>query len=312
MLKQILKGQKVEQSGHSTMNSRGPVTLESTHGLARGMDSFQMLEKGFARNDSAEKKLSWIRSQIIGSDAEIETPFGSRRLTYADHTASGRCLHYIENYLINHVLPFYGTTAAIKRLQEAMGIAIPSILRQRVSKCLTNKERWVVFVGPFEHHSNILSWRQSLAEVVEIGLDDNGLLDMEALRHQLEYYQNSNRPLLGSFSACSNVTGIHSDTRALTRLLHHYGGFACFDFATSGPYVEIEMRSGAIDGYDAVFLSPHKFLGGPGSPGILLMNKTLYRLKSSPPSTCGGGTVNFVNGFDEKASFRVCNIWLSL
>ncbi|KAK2977039.1 hypothetical protein RJ640_007497 [Escallonia rubra] len=302
MLKQILKGQKVEQSGHSTMNSPGPFTSESPHGLARGMDSFQMLEKGLARNDSAEKKLSWIRSEIIGSDAEIETPFGSRRLTYADHTASGRCLHYIENYLINHVLPFYGTTAAIKRLQEVMGIAIPSILRQRVLKCLTNEERWVVFVGPFEHHSNILSWRQSLAEVVEIGLDDNGLLDMVALRHQLEYYQYSNRPLLGSFAACSNVTGIYSDTRALTRLLHHYGGFACFDFATSGPYVEIDMRSGAIDGYDAVFLSPHKFLGGPGSPGILLMNKALYRLKSSPPSTCGGGTINFVNGFDEKAS----------
>ncbi|KAK2969262.1 hypothetical protein RJ640_004056 [Escallonia rubra] len=120
---------------------------------------------------------------------------------------------------------------------------------------------------------------------------------MEALRHQLEYYQYSNRPLLGSFSACSNVSGIHSDTRALAPLLHHYGGFACFDFATrpmincmnNGPYVEIDMRSGAIDGYDAVFLSPHKFLEGPGSPGILLMNKALYRLKSSPPSTCGGG-----------------------
>jgi selenocysteine lyase/cysteine desulfurase len=124
-----------------------------------------------------------------------------------------------------------GSTAAIKRLQEVMGIAVPSILRDRVLKCLTKEERWVVFVGPFEHHSNLLSWRQSLAEVVEIGLDDDGLLDMEALRLQLESYKNENRPILGSFSACSNVTGIYSDTRAIAKLLHQHGGFVCFDFA---------------------------------------------------------------------------------
>ncbi|GAU42757.1 hypothetical protein TSUD_77940 [Trifolium subterraneum] len=193
-----------------------------------------------------------------------------------------------------------GATAAIKRLQEVMGIAVPSILREKMLRCLSEEERWVVFVGPYEHHSNLLSWRQSLAEVVEIGLDDKGLLDMEALKLQLEAYKNTNRPLLGSFSACSNVTGIYSNTRAIAKLLHQYNGFACFDFAASGPYVEIDMRSGQIDGYDAVFISPHKFLGGPGSPGVLLMNKALYRLRFLPPSTCGGGTVNYVNGFDEK------------
>ena len=124
-----------------------------------------------------------------------------------------------------------GTTAAIKRLQEVMGLSVPSILRERVMKSLSNEEKWVVFVGPFEHHSNLLSWRQSLAEVIEIGLDANGLLDVEALRLQLEFYKNSNRPMLGSFSACSNVTGIYSDARAIAQLLHKYGGFACFDFA---------------------------------------------------------------------------------
>lgn len=124
-----------------------------------------------------------------------------------------------------------GSTAAIKRLQEVMGIAVPSVLRERVIQSLSSEERWVVFVGPYEHHSNLLSWRQSLAEVVEIGLDDNGLLDMEALRVELEKYKDSNRPLLGSFSACSNVTGTYSDTRGIARLLHQYGGFACFDFA---------------------------------------------------------------------------------
>ncbi|GAU46840.1 hypothetical protein TSUD_83470 [Trifolium subterraneum] len=193
-----------------------------------------------------------------------------------------------------------GATATIKRLQEVMGISVPSILREKMLLCLSEKERWVVFVGPYEHHSNLLSWRQSLAQVVEIGLDDKGLLDMEALKLQLETYKDTNRPLLGSFSACSNVTGIYSDTRAIARLLHQYNGFACFDFAASGPYMEIDMKSGQIDGYDVVFISTHKFLGGPDSPGVLLMNKALYRLRSSPPSTCGGGTVNYVNGFNEK------------
>lgn len=124
-----------------------------------------------------------------------------------------------------------GTTAAIKRLQEVMGIAVPSIMKERVVKSLKNEERWVVFLGPYEHHSNLLSWRESLAEAVEIGVDEEGLLDMEALRHELESPKYSDRPMLGSFSACSNVTGLYTDTRALARLLHQYGAFACFDFA---------------------------------------------------------------------------------
>ncbi|KAK6125589.1 hypothetical protein DH2020_040670 [Rehmannia glutinosa] len=310
---------------------------------SHGIESFHALDKGMpTSNDSIDKKLSWLRSQIIGGTAEFDTPFGRRRLTYADHTASGRSLRCIENYITTNLLPFYGnshtsdsyttkmvheaanyvkkclgggdedaiifcgsgSTAAIKRLQEVMGISIPSILRDRMLKCLSNEERWVVFVGPYEHHSNILSWQQSLAEVVEIGLDHRGLVDMEALRQKLDFYKAKNRPILGSFSACSNVTGICTNTRAIARLLHQFGGFACFDFAASGPYAKIDMRSSEIEGYDAIFLSTHKFVGGPGSPGILLMSKTLYRLASSPPSTCGGGTVNFVNCYNPKASIR--------
>ncbi|KAI3665084.1 hypothetical protein L6452_43702 [Arctium lappa] len=309
-------------------------------------------EKDVAKiGSTVDAKLRWLRSQIIGGMAEIRTPFGKRKLTYADHTASGRCLQYIEDYIIQTVLPFYGnthtsdsyvgdrttkmlhkatdfikkclggtqddallfcgsgTTAAIKRLQEVMGIAIPSILKEKVvNSCIGIQERWVVFVGPYEHHSNLLSWRQTLAEVIEIGLDDEGLINIHDLKSQLEFYQATGRPMLGSFSACSNVTGICSDTRSLSSLLHHFGAFACFDFAASGPYVEIDMRSGAIDGYDAIALSPHKFLGGPGSPGILLMNKALYNLNDSPPSTCGGGTVNFVNCFHEKDTLYVDDI----
>ncbi|ERN19909.1 hypothetical protein AMTR_s00071p00079750 [Amborella trichopoda] len=127
-----------------------------------------------------------------------------------------------------------GTTGAIKRLHEVMGVAIPSTLRSRYLEALILKpeERWVVFVGPYEHHSNLLSWRQSLAEVVEIGVDDEGLIDMNMLHKKLEEAtRRGNRPMLGSFSACSNVTGICTDTRAIARLLHEYGAFACFDFA---------------------------------------------------------------------------------
>ncbi|KAK9230303.1 hypothetical protein WN944_023270 [Citrus x changshan-huyou] len=338
-LKQFKARSKSTSSCKKTCSSEFENEQPHHHSESFGAQDMGSVPKSIS---SSEKKLTWLQSQIIGKNAEFDSPFGKRRLTYADHTASGRSLRYIENYIINNVLPFYGnthtcdsyvgqhttnmvheasnyikkclgggqedamifcgsgTTAAIKRLQEVMGIAVPSILREKLIKCLRDEERWVVFVGPHEHHSNLLSWRQSLAEVVEIGLDDDGLLDIEALRSKLELYKDAKRPILGSFSACSNVTGIYSDTRSIARLLHQYGGFASFDFAASGPYVEIDVRSGQTDGYDAIFLSTHKFLGGPGSPGILLMTKALYQLGSFPPSTCGGGTVNYVNGFNEK------------
>ncbi|KAK9230311.1 hypothetical protein WN944_023278 [Citrus x changshan-huyou] len=129
--------------------------------------------------------------------------------------------------------------------------------------------------GPCKHHLNLLSWRQSLADVVEIGLDDNGILDIETLRSQLDLYKIN----------CKTSSPIC---------------FACFDFAASDAYVKINLRSSKIDGYDAIFLSTDKFLGGPGTPGILLMCKALNQLGSSPPSNCGGGTVNYVNAFNEK------------
>lgn len=225
-----------------------------------------------------EEKCSWLRSQLVGDDIEFSTPFGRRRLTYADHTASGRSVHYIEDFIKANVLPYYGNThtedstvgsrttkmaleaanyiksclggkeddallfcgsgatAAIKRLQEVMGIAIAPTLRSMVLSILRPEERWVVFVGPYEHHSNLLSWRESLAEVVEVGVDGDGLIDIDGLRGELRQPKYLNRPMLGSFSACSNVTGIYSDTRALTRLLHEHGAFACFDFAARSVY----------------------------------------------------------------------------
>lgn len=168
---------------------------------------------------------------VLGNTHTCESYVGSRttKMVHEAREYIKKCLGGGEEDAL--ILCGSGTTAAIKRLQEVMGITVPSIMRERVLSSLNKEERWVVFVGPYEHHSNLLSWRQSLAEVVEIGLDENGLMDMEALRLQLEAYKDTNRPLLGSFSACSNVTGIYSDTRAIARLLHQYKGFACFDFA---------------------------------------------------------------------------------
>ena len=276
----------------------------------------------------------WIRANLIGRDASITTPFGQRRVTYADYVASGRALEHVERVLQERVLPLYanthtedsrsgaqtthlaheageyikaqlgasefkiafcgsGSTAAIKRIQEILGLSVPSNLRPRVLELMTPLERPVVFVGPYEHHSNEVSWRESLAEVVEIGLCDKGLIDLDALRAALKDERFVGRPKIGSFSAASNVTGILSDTRSIARLLHAHGAYAFFDFAASAPYVKIDLRPNKPDGYDAVFISPHKFVGGIGSPGVLVFNPALYNL--SAPSTAGGGTVTYVS-----------------
>ncbi|KAG8077797.1 hypothetical protein GUJ93_ZPchr0007g4121 [Zizania palustris] len=293
-------------------------------------------------DDDQAGKLEWLRSQVIGAEAKFVSPFGTRRITYADHVASGRCLRFVEEFVRQNVLPYYGnthtgdsyvglhttklaadaakyvkrslgagpedvllfcgtgSTGAIKRFQEVTGMTVPPTLRSVALDVLPPSERWVVFVGPYEHHSNLLSWRESLAEVVEIGLrQDDGHVDLDALEAALAAKVRAGRPMLGSFSACSNVTGLRTDTRAVARLLHSYGAYACFDFACSGPYVGIDMRSGEEDGYDAVFLSAHKFLGGPGSPGVLAMARRLYRLCNTAPSTSGGGTVVYVSAYGD-------------
>ncbi len=279
--------------------------------------------------------LSELRGDILGADACVRTPFGERRITYADHIASGRPLASVEERLRASVLPLYanthtedsatgaytthlvheasayikrqlgaderyrlvfagsGTTGAVKRMQEILGLAVPSNLRERVLAALEPEERPVVFVGPYEHHSNELSWRESLAEVVAIPLDERGGIDLGALKRGLDDPRFDGRPKIGSFSAASNVTGIITDVRAVATLLHEHGAAAFFDYAASAPYVDIDVRPGELDGIDALFLSPHKFLGGPGSPGVLLFDQMLY--DQPVPTTAGGGTVSYVS-----------------
>jgi selenocysteine lyase/cysteine desulfurase len=296
----------------------------------------------------ADPLIELIRASVIGDDEAVAGPFGIRRVTYADYTASGRALSFIEDYLRDAVLPLYanthtessgtglqttrfreearriirdgvggsdehavifcgsGMTAAVNKLVDVLQLRIPADLDDRygLTGHIPPEERPVVFIGPYEHHSNELPWRESIADVVTIGEDQDGRIDLAGLERSLEAY--ADRPLrIGSFSAASNVTGILSDTRAISVLLHRHGALSVWDFAAAAPYVEIEMephRDGpdaadaAFDYKDAVVLSPHKFIGGPGTPGVLVARRELFR--NRVPTAPGGGTVAYVNPFE--------------
>ncbi len=189
-----------------------------------------------------------------------------------------------------------GSTAAINRLVDVLNLRLPADLDDRwdLGSRIPPDQRPVVFIGPYEHHSNELPWRESIADVVMIREDHDGSIDLGQLEDEL--VRHADRPLrIGSFSAASNVTGIVSDTTAISRLLHAHGALSLFDFAAAAPYVEIEMDPGGdpLAYKDAVFISPHKFIGGPGTPGVLVARRELFR--NRVPGMPGGGTVAYVN-----------------
>ncbi len=206
-----------------------------------------------------------------------------------------------------------GATGAIDKLQQILGIALPPATHRRLDDQLDaffgeaqaaafrsdfRTRQPVVFVGPYEHHSNEISWRQGLATVVVVNLAADGGVDLEHLERLLENPAYRGRPRIGSFSAASNVTGMRTPVHEIASLLHRHDAVACFDYAASGPYVGIDMNPGDDGWLDAIFVSPHKFLGGPGSSGILVFNERLYR-RDLPPSVAGGGTVDYVSPDDQ-------------
>jgi selenocysteine lyase/cysteine desulfurase len=270
-----------------------------------------------------------IRAGLIGEGDVLPGPYGPHRLTYADYTASGRALDLVEDAVRDRVLPGYANThsessttgrrttrlreQARAQISRAVGAGPDDLVIFCGSGCtaavdkltrllgldrrtgLPERDRPVVLVGPYEHHSAELPWRESAADVVRIAEDRDGGVDLDDLRDQLVAARD--RPLrVGCFSAASNVTGILSDTARVTALLHRHGALAVWDFTAAAPYLPIRMRETTVDGVDAkdaVVFSPHKFVGGPQSPGVLVVRREL--VGSPVPTVPGGGTIAFVD-----------------
>ena len=287
--------------------------------------------------DAMERHFAPFRANTVGNAQTFHSPYGEQRIVYADWTASGRLYRPIETRLLESFGPFVGNThsessetgramtlayheahrilkahanagpddliistgtgmtGVINKFQRILGLKAPQGLRRFLN--LTEAERPVVFITHMEHHSNQTSWYETIADVVVVPPDEQGLVDLAALGSLLHDYRD--RPLkIGAFTACSNVTGVSTPYHAMARLMHRAGGVAFVDFAASAPYVDIDMHPADPEQrLDAVLWSPHKFLGGPGSSGALIFNRRLYR--NTVPDDCGGGTVNWTNPWGE-------------
>lgn len=204
------------------------------------------------------------------------------------------------------ILTGSGATGALKRLQEIIGVYLPPATKDHLYQSIGSsssqsdqiiqrieRNRPVVFIGPYEHHTNELMWRESHADVVVIRLDDKGKIDLKYLERTVSDPHYAHRRKFASFSAGSNVTGLRTSVYDIARICHRHDTFVFFDFAAVAPYVQIDMNHDKDSYFDAIFFSPHKFLGGPGTCGVLVFNEKIYR-QDLPPTTAGGGTVVYV------------------
>ncbi|MCA0044770.1 aminotransferase class V-fold PLP-dependent enzyme [Celeribacter litoreus] len=268
-----------------------------------------------------------LQAGLIGEGTKLPGLFGDVALTYADFVASGRALTQVEDYIRNHVLPYYANShteasfcgqyitrlraagrAEIARLTNAQDgcsvIFCGSGATAGINRLVTlfgvnNAENPVVFIGPYEHHSNILPWRESKATVVEIPESAGGGPDLEMLQRALEAHKDADLKI-GSFSAASNVTGVITDPDPVTRLLKSHGALSVWDYAGGAPYLPIDMSPADDCQKDAVVASPHKFPGGPGASGLLIVRDDAITVTA--PTWPGGGTVSFVSPWTHQYS----------
>ncbi len=286
---------------------------------------------------SLEKHFAPIRSRIVGIDQHYDSPYGKKKIIYADWIASGRLYRPIEEIITDGFGPFVanthteasetgtmmtrayhyahklikdhvnagkgdviitagsGMTTVINKFQRMLGLRVCGELTHK--HCLKESERPVVFISHMEHHSNHTSWFETIADIVQLKPGPDLLINPAELRHELEKYKER-KLKIGSFTACSNVTGIETPIHELARIMHEYGGVCIADYAASAPYVDINMRpEDPMEKLDAIMFSPHKFLGGPGSSGVLIFDSSFY--KSQVPDNPGGGTVDWTNPWGE-------------
>lgn len=288
-----------------------------------------------------EQYFDKFRKNIVGIDQTFQTPYGEKKMIYTDWTASGRLYRPIEEQLLNKFGPFVanthtetstsgaamtlayhearniikchvnassndvlitegsGMTGVVNKFQRILGLKINENLKENTQ--VPDEKRPIVFVSHMEHHSNQTSWIETIADVEVVPCNDEGLVCLDKFEETIKKYLD--RPIkIASIVAGSNVTGIKTDYHKVASLIHRYGGLCFVDFACSAPYVDINMHPEKEDEYlDAIFFSPHKFLGGPGSSGVLIFNKKLY--KNMVPDNPGGGTVSYTNPWGQHDYF---------
>jgi len=290
---------------------------------------------------SLEHYFSQFREKIIGINQTFNSPYGEKSLVYCDWTASGRLYGPIEDKLTHQFGPFVanthtetstsggamtlayhearkiikshvnanendvlittgsGMTGVINKFQRILGLKVVENLKAHT--IIPDEIRPIVFISHMEHHSNQISWLETIADVEIVPCDEHGLLCLKEFEKCIKKYEH--RAIkIASITSCSNVTGIKTNYHKVAKLIHQYNGLCFVDFACCAPYVKINMHPKEEDEYlDAIFFSPHKFLGGPGSAGVLIFNKKLY--KNTVPDNPGGGTVSYTNPWGQHDYF---------
>ncbi|WP_196888078.1 aminotransferase class V-fold PLP-dependent enzyme [Aureivirga sp. CE67] len=289
---------------------------------------------------SLEQYFTKFRDQIVGIDHTFSSPYGEKNIIYTDWTASGRLYKEIEEKMLNDFGPFVanthtetsitgslmtmayheareiikrhvnanandalitsgtGMTGVVNKFQRILGLRIPEQFKDFTK--IPDEIRPVIFISHMEHHSNQTTWLETISDVEIIPCDEKGLICLDRLEEVLEKHKDRKNKI-ASITACSNVTGIKTDYHGVAKVMHKHGGLCFVDFACSAPYVKIDMHPDDESYLDAIFFSPHKFLGGPGTSGVLIFNKELYT--NNVPDCPGGGTVTFTNPWGDHDYF---------